>query len=222
MKRLEPIRQQSTSELIAEQLRQAIMAGDFAPGEQLGELELAGRFEVSRGPLREAMQRLVAEGLVRGERNRGLFVNTLTPDDIRDVYNVRSAIESAAIRLICSTDPDRTAVRLRRAHGRMAAAAERGNSKALSEADLAFHEALVAESGSPRLVRLAGTLLVETRMCINALQDKYTAPLELADEHEVIVTAIGEHDLDRALAAIEVHMRDAVGRLAPISDAPSL
>lgn len=214
-----PIRQQSTSALIADQLRQAIKNGSFEPGEQLGELELATRFEVSRGPLREAMQRLVAEGLLRSERNRGLFVNSLSAEDIADIYTVRTAIESAAIRLVVERDDPRSGQRLRKAYERMTTAAERGDRRALSDADLAFHETLVAESVSPRLRRLADTLLVESRMCINALQDTYSTPLDLADEHGVIVQAIAESNLDRALQAIDAHMRDAMERLIPAEHA---
>lgn len=218
MRSIKPIKRVPVSSMIADQLRQAIMDGTFEPGEQLGEIELANRFGVSRGPLREAMQRLLQEGLLHSEQHRGLFVNTLEAEDIHDIYTVRTAIESAAIRLIIERDPDRSSVRLARAHERMASAAERGDAKALSDADLAFHETLVAESGSPRLQRLAGTLLVETRMCINALQDKYTTPLDLADEHAGIVDAIRDHDLKRALKTMETHMHEAVARLAPDED----
>jgi len=90
---LEPVARQSTAELIAAQLRSAIMYGVFAPGTQLGEAELAARFEVSRGPLREAMQRLVQEGLLRGERHRGLFVIDLSASDVRDIYLARLALD---------------------------------------------------------------------------------------------------------------------------------
>lgn len=212
---LKPIERVPTSHRIADQLRKAIVEGTFQPGAQLGEAELAARFDVSRGPLREAMQHLVAEGLLTNIRHRGLFVATLTPEDIRDIYVVRGAIESAAIKLILAGDPDRAAARLGRAHARMAAAAERKDRRALSKADLAFHKVLVAESGSPRLKRLANTLLTETRMCINALQDTYHTPLDLADEHAVIVDAIANHDLERALQTLDNHMQDAVQRIAP-------
>lgn len=80
-----PLERQSTAELIAERLRIAIMRGVLAPGAQLGEASLAAQFAVSRGPLREAMQRLVSEGLLRSERNRGIFVIELTDDDVLDV-----------------------------------------------------------------------------------------------------------------------------------------
>src|ERR1700754_1550329 len=78
------------------------MRGAFSPGAQLGEVELAGRLGVSRGPLREAMQRLVAEGLLRSERNRGIFVRDLGEADVRDVYTARLAVEQAAGRLVLS------------------------------------------------------------------------------------------------------------------------
>ncbi|MGH3815020.1 MAG: GntR family transcriptional regulator, partial [Pseudonocardiaceae bacterium] len=63
---LQPVSRQSTAAIIADRLRDAITRGAFPPGAQLGEVELAGRLGVSRGPLREAMQRLVQEGLLRG------------------------------------------------------------------------------------------------------------------------------------------------------------
>src|SRR4051812_50047153 len=81
------------------------MYGVFAPGTQLGEAELAARFEVSRGPLREAMQRLVQEGLLRGERHRGLFVIDLSASDVRDIYLARLAIERTACQLIMAGEP---------------------------------------------------------------------------------------------------------------------
>ena len=79
---LSPNPRRSTVEYIADELRDAIMAGRLEPGEQLGEADLARRFEVSRGPLREAMQRLVSEGLLHAITNRGVFVTELTLEDV--------------------------------------------------------------------------------------------------------------------------------------------
>lgn len=212
---LGPIARESTAAMIAERLRRAIAEGTFEAGTQLGETELARRFGVSRGPLREAMQRLVQEGLLESIRNRGLFVTTLTASDVRDIYAVRTAIEGAAVEMIIDRDPAGAATRLAKAQARMAAAARRADAKALSAADMAFHEALVNESGSTRLQRMAGTLIAETRMCINALQDKYSVPDVLADEHAGIVAAIRAGDRTRALRLLDAHMQDAVRRLTP-------
>jgi DNA-binding GntR family transcriptional regulator len=210
---LEPITRRSMATLIAVRLRDAIINGVFAPGEQLTETGLAEQLGVSRGPLREAMQRLVAEGLLRSELHRGLFVNELEHTDIRDIYTVRSIIERAACSLILRHDPDASAERLARIVNTMREAVRGGDVRARGEGDLAFHETLVAESGSPRLVRMTRTLLAETRMCIAALEGKYQVPDDIVDEHAAIVTALRERDEAAAHTCIEHHMAEGVARL---------
>lgn len=211
----EPVHQESTAALIARQLRDAIMHGRLEPGAQLSEAELSAQFGVSRGPLREAMQRLVQEGLLRSERNRGLFVIVLAEDDVRDVYAARSAIErAAAVMILRKADPDALA-ELRAACEAMTEAAKKKDMDGLSDADLQFHEVLVSQSGSPRLNRMHQTLIVETRMCMTALEDKYRVPVVLAAEHAAIVDAIEAKDEELTLRRIDDHMQDALTRLAP-------
>ncbi|WP_086731310.1 GntR family transcriptional regulator [Streptomyces carpinensis] len=212
-KRLQPVRREPAAIAIAHQLTEAIMDGTLAPGTQLGEAELAAELGVSRGPLREAMQRLVQQGIAYSEPHRGVFVTTLTEDDVRDIYLARTAIESAACRLILRRDPQRTADRLARVHHAMADAAQRGDHTALSAADTELHQVLVEESGSPRLKRMAQTLLVETRMCITALQDKYPVPDVMVDEHAAIIQAIRDGGEEHLLRLMDDHMQDAVRRL---------
>jgi DNA-binding GntR family transcriptional regulator len=215
--RVKPIERVPTSTLIADQLREAIMAGDFAQGDQVGEAHLAEQLGVSRGPLREAMQRLVQEGLLESIPHRGLFVVTLSEDDIRDIYVARLAVETAAVlEIMQHPDMEAAARRLDRAVQRLAQAAERGHARAISEADAGFHELLVQESGSPRLHRMASTLLVETRMCLKALADIYVAPRDLAHEHAVIVDAMRAGDRSAAIDVMRAHMHDAVLRLVPV------
>ncbi len=211
----EPVHQESTAALIARQLRDAIMHGRLEPGAQLSEAELSAQFGVSRGPLREAMQRLVQEGLLRSERNRGLFVIVLADDDVRDIYAARSAIESAAALLILREADPAALAELRSACEAMTKAARKKDMVGLSDADLRFHEVLVSQSGSPRLNRMHQTLIVETRMCMTALQDKYRAPTDLAREHSAIVDAIEAKDEPLALRKIDEHMQDALTRLTP-------
>jgi len=211
----EPVHRESTAALIARQLRDAIMHGRVEPGAQLSEAELSAQFGVSRGPLREAMQRLVQEGLLRSERNRGLFVIELAEDDVRDVYAARSAIErAAAIMILRKADPDALA-ELRAACEAMTKAAKRKDMDGLSDADLRFHEVLVTQAGSPRLNRMHQTLIVETRMCMTALEDKYRVPVVVAAEHGAIVDAIEAKDEELTLRRIDDHMQDALTRLAP-------
>ncbi len=189
------------------------MYGSLAPGDQLGEAELAGRLGVSRGPLREAMQRLVQEGLLRSERHRGLFVRELTPDDVRDVYVARLAVERAACELVMRGNRGEALARLTPAVDRLAEAAASGDRTAMSDADQRFHQTLVSCSGNSRLERMAQTLLVETRMCLTVMQEVYPEPQELLDEHRRILDAIVDGAEDRLLELIESHMVDAVARI---------
>ncbi|MGH3948418.1 MAG: GntR family transcriptional regulator [Pseudonocardiaceae bacterium] len=211
---IEPVSRESTAAIIARQLRDAIMTGALQPGTQLGEAELASRFQVSRGPLREAMQRLVSEGLLHSERHRGLFVIDLEPGDVYDIYAARAAIERAAAIRIMRGDRTTAALALEEVVAAMSEAAERADSRAVSEADLRFHEILVEASGSRRLVRMARTLLIETRMCLAALQLSEPAEDRVA-EHTRILDAVTVGDEERVLALLEAHMEDAVARLAP-------
>ncbi|WP_306371277.1 GntR family transcriptional regulator [Nocardiopsis sp. CC223A] len=210
---LTPVPRRSTAELIAEQLRSAIMYGSLAPGDQLGEADLAGRLGVSRGPLREAMQRLVQEGLLRSERHRGLFVRELTADDVRDIYVARLAVERTACELIMRGNRGEAVARLTPVVQRLAEAAATGDRRAMSDADQEFHRTLVSCSGNGRLERMAQTLLVETRMCLTVMQEVYPEPAELLEEHRRILDAIADGAEERLLHLIEAHMTDTVARI---------
>lgn len=212
---LEPVNRESTASIIARQLREAIMTGALSPGAQLGETDLAAQFQVSRGPLREAMQRLVSEGLLRSERHRGLFVIDLEPADVYDVYLSRAAIERAAAIQIMRGDRERACAALDETVRAMETAALEDDPTALSAADLLFHEALIAESGSRRLVRMARTLLIETRMCLSLLQRTYQGIEERVAEHNRIIGTIRAGDETALLGLLDTHMEDAVHVLVP-------
>lgn len=212
-KPLRPVKREPAAIVISARLTEAIMDGTLAPGTQLGEAELAGQLGVSRGPLREALQRLVQQGIAVSEPHRGVFVTRLDEDDVRDIYLARTAMESAACRLVLKQNPQRTADRLARVHRTMASAARRGNHTALSSADMDFHHTLVQESGSPRLQRIAETLFVETRMCLSALHGDHPDPAAMVEEHQALIDALRDEDEPHLLHLLEEHMLDAVERL---------
>lgn len=209
-----PVSRESTASVIARRLRHAMEDGSLEPGTQLGERDLAGRMRVSRGPLREAMQRLVQEGLLRSEPNRGLFVIDYDFDDVYDIYLARTAIERAAAAAVLDLDPASTATKLRRAHTRMVDAAAAADFRAFADADLAFHEILVADAQSSRLKRIHDTLLVETRMCLAKLERSNSAVDHFLKEHGAIVEAILDGDRGRLNELITEHANDALARLA--------
>ena len=92
--------QESTAELLAVSLRQAILDGELKPGTRLVEQDLAEKFESSRGPIREAIRILAAEGLAELPKNKGAVVSTPNMDDVLEIYSIRMSMGSIAIELI--------------------------------------------------------------------------------------------------------------------------
>ncbi|CAM4155847.1 putative HTH-type transcriptional regulator YdfH [Mycobacterium basiliense] len=205
-----PLVRESTPSIIADKLRQAIAHGELKPGTQLGEAELARRLGVSRGPLREGMQRLTQEGLLVAIRNRGLFVIDITPDDVRDMYLAREAIERAAMAKILEGDHAAAGDELLLIADQMAAA---DSPAEVSERDIAFHERLLQLAQSPRLSRMHQTLITETQMCIHALSDSYADSEVRGQEHRALAEGIRKGDRELAERLLAAHMDDAIRRL---------
>ncbi|MGB3187429.1 MAG: GntR family transcriptional regulator [Ornithinimicrobium sp.] len=214
---LTPVVQQSTPMIIAARVREAIGRGDFAPGAQLYETQLAQQLGVSRGPLREGLQRLTQEGLLVAIRHRGLFVVELNPDNVRDMYLAREAVERCAVAVVVDRAPLAGAEALDVVLARMEQAAKRGDAHDVGECDIAFHEVLVAQSGSERLARLHSTQVVEARICIHSLGSTSEDEMHRVREHRAIADAIRTRDGDVAIALLRRHMADAVEELLQIT-----
>src|SRR5580700_8300070 len=208
---LEPLRRDSTPERIAEQLRSGIVTGRLAPGQALREVEIARQLGVSRGPVREAFQRLIQEGLLEAHPARGVFVPQLLAEDIADLYLARGAVETAAARMLASSASDLADLEEALAE-LQAASADDWN--VLVSLDLNLHEVLVRSTGSKRLARMFGTLAAETRLCMVALESFYPHRADLVTEHAEIVEAIKQGDAATATRLLERHMSDSVQRLA--------
>lgn len=216
-----PIDRRPTSDVIADELRRRIVAGELAPGTQLGEVALAERLEVSRGPVREALQRLVQEGLAVAERHRGVFVATLDEHEAADVYVARAAVErSAALALVRRGDGaavDRLADLVQQMRAVAGRRSGQGGGRVtswrrLADLDLAFHEALVDAAGSRRLTRMYGTLVAETRMVLAGLEQAHPDGATVVAEHERLVEALRRGDEAAVLVAVDDHLQHATAR----------
>ena len=197
--------------MVGERIRSDIIEGVLTPGAQLHEVELAASFGVSRGPVREAMQRLIQEGLLRSEAHRGVFVPVMGEDDIVDIYVAREALESSAVRRITGTTRAASAYKaLDKVVRAMEAAAKAEDWKAVASRDLDFHTALVAAAGSPRLERMFTTVISETRLCLSMLTSAADARDDLVEEHRRISEMIRADDTVGAIAALTKHFDDAV------------
>jgi DNA-binding GntR family transcriptional regulator len=137
------------------------------------------------------------------------------------VYTARLAVEQAAGQLIlASGSGPSVAALLTESLAALEDAARIGDPVALADADHAFHAALVAASGSPRLRRMADGLLVETRMCLAALQRTAPPADALVAEHRQLRDALLAEDPERLASVLREHMADAVDRIVGAHRAP--
>ncbi len=197
------LRRESTAQQVASALRELIVTGGLPAGEHLREAALAQQLGVSRNTVREAVQILVSDGLVRREMHRGAYVAELTEDDVRDLFRVRRLVELTAIREIAGskeTAPLKDAVRS------LATAVESGDRYAISEADLEFHRRLVGLMDSERLGALYDGVDAEMQLSIaRATPASVDAPTLLKD-HKAILAALDRGDAAAAAKRLERHL----------------
>ena len=197
--------------MVAERIRSNIIEGVLAPGAQLNEVELATTFGVSRGPVREALQRLIQEGLLRSEPHRGVFVPVMSAEDIEDIYLARDALESAAVRRITGTSRAASAYEvLDKIVRDMEAAKNADDWRTVASRDLDFHTALVAAADSHRLERMFTTVISETRLCLSMLTSAWKGRDDLVEEHREISELIRTENTTAAVEVLRKHFDDAV------------
>jgi DNA-binding GntR family transcriptional regulator len=161
------LQRSSTADEVVALLRARIVSGELAPGTQLREVHLARDIGISRPTLREALQGLRQEGLVRHEPHRGMFVATLGAAEIRDIYSVRRVIEAPAARAAHRASAARLEA-VEAAFERLAEL-EGGDDGKVIEADLRFHQAIVALLDSPRLIAFYDSVTAALRPCLTLL-----------------------------------------------------
>jgi DNA-binding GntR family transcriptional regulator len=205
-----------TAQLIADQLREQIVQGTFRPGEQINESVLASQLHTSRGPVREALQRLCQEGILVSRRNRGVFVLELATDDIREIYAVRQAVESTAADALLDAGQQQvkdTCQALKAIISDMAKQVAASDWQAIARLDMEFHTSFVAGAGNTRLIRIYETLAAESRMCILNLAVSYPRIDALVQEHQNLVDLLEAGDREGLQEAIRQHMQTAVNDL---------
>jgi DNA-binding GntR family transcriptional regulator len=210
---LQPLRIETVVDRVYDEVRRRIVEGELGRGTKLRQEALADALGVSRTPLREALRRLAAEGLVEFHPNRGATVATLTAEDVRSAYEARLAFEPGAARLAAvRRAPDHLA-------GLRAAIADQRSSPGTREAyaaSRAFHLALVQASGNEYLVRLAEALwvpgLAQAIYELQAAQLSGRLDADLA-EHERIADAIESGDPDLAETLVRAHIQAALSGL---------
>ncbi len=195
-------------------LRTAITSGQLPPQTPMVETELSEQLQISRGTLREAMRQLQQEGLLVVAARGRLYVRSLGPKEIEDIFAVRSALESLAASTLASRDDRAVAVdRLRGLLDLMAQAVSNEDLERRIEADLDFHRTLCQLTGNEMLLHTWQSLEGSIRMSIMYAGRAPALGNMDVDRHSVIVDAIASGDAAAAFAAVEEHLGWAAANL---------
>lgn len=201
----------------AEQIRKAIVSGQFKIGERLVERELAERISVSRHPIREALRLLEREGFVEIFKNRGAVVKELDESSITEVFAIRSALGTIALRHLCSKDVSIAPASLKRLE-RLATDALNfalaGDQERASNKDIEFQQAIVEATGLPRTSRYFGELTSDIRRFFVITAGKITRD-GVAEARTYILPlleAIKKKDFTRADSVWQSKFKDAMKR----------
>jgi len=195
-------------------LRTAITSGQLPPQTPMVETELSEQLRISRGTLREAMRQLQQEGLLVVAARGRLYVRSLGPKEIEDIFAVRSALESLAASTLASRDDRAVAVdRLRGLLDLMAQAVSNEDLERRIEADLDFHRTLCQLTGNEMLLHTWQSLEGSIRMSIMYAGRAPALGNMDVDRHSVIVDTIASGDAAAAFAAVEEHLGWAAANL---------
>ena len=191
-------------------LRQAILRGELKPGERLMEIQLANKLGVSRTPIREAIRKLELEGLVLMIPRRGAEVAEITEKSLRDVLEVRGALEELAVKLACQKITDEQIAELRAAEKEFEQALNSGDVTVYAEADVKFHDVIYHATDNQRLIQLLFNLREQMYRYRVEYLKREEAHGTLLGEHKKIIETIANRDMDAAVDAVCQHIDNQV------------
>jgi DNA-binding GntR family transcriptional regulator len=207
-----PLLRSSLRERIKDVMLQRILAGVYPPGSRLVETRIAQELGVSQASIREALRDLEHIGCVVYEPYRGCSVRTISMAELLEAFPVRAALETLAARLAAVRMDDGAIGELRALLAAMEAAAAAGDAHEQSQADAAFHAAIVRGAGNPTLERQWSFLEPYLRTYVTVSRAG-TDLVHLAESHRPVLEALEARDPELAAAALHTHLMDAASVL---------
>jgi DNA-binding GntR family transcriptional regulator len=202
----------SVPDAVYEAVRESIIGVELEPGSLVTETALAIRYGVARPTAKAAIERLVADGLLRRQAHKAARVPELSRTDLEDVYATRALIEEAALSNLAAHS--RIPAAAQAAHSALLAHSSSGDNAALARDDIAFHRALVLGQDSARLARMHDLIMGEVELCIGQVQSfQLMRPSEIVDQHQQILDSVAAGDAELAGRLTREHITGARDRL---------
>jgi phosphonate utilization transcriptional regulator len=206
----------SLTSAVHAEIERLILSGELAPGAKLTEAMLADRLGVSRGPIREAFRILEEAGLVKLEKNRGVFVRSIPLDEAMEIYDLRAMVDESAGRQLAERITPEQLKELRTMVEQMERLVKDGHNTSASDPyhllNLAFHDRIVEFVGNRKLIDLYRRLVKELSLFRRVnLADGQQIPVSV-QEHRAILKAIAAGDADGAGRALRAHVLESKQR----------
>jgi DNA-binding GntR family transcriptional regulator len=213
------LRTSSLAAAVEREVERLILSGSFAPGERINENKLASELGTSRGPIREAIRALEGSGLIVSVRNRGSFIRRLSVQEVREVYEIRSALFGLAGKLLAERVTADQLQRLNRFVADMEEASSQRNFEAYYPLNLAFHEFIVDSAGNAMLAQQYRSLVKKLHL-FRARSLVQGGGLAVSnEEHREMLSAIAARDPAWAHEAHWRHVSSARDRLLSVVEA---
>jgi len=203
---LKLVQANSLAVLVQEEIERMILAGEIATGEWLNESALAQRFGLSRGPVREAFRALGESGLVRLEKNRGVFVREVSVAEADQIYDLREALDELVGRKVAVTATPTQLEALHALVDEMDAATRANDVARYHPLNLKFHDSLVVATGNDKLITTYRRLIKELHLFRLRGLAQFGGLRSSNDEHRTIVKAIESKDAETAGRALKAHV----------------
>lgn len=199
------VRFKSTADYATAEIRQLILSGDLPPGARLDQVELAKKLDVSRHPVRQAIERLAERGFVAISPHRSAVVAEISSDDMESLYVVRKTLEPLAIRDAFPAYDEALAQRVGGLHQAMQRAADAMELDAFMESNRMFHLALYAPCRNPHLVRTIESLFDLSERYQRTSLAQSGRMQRSNQDHAQMVEAIRSRDVERLIELIGQH-----------------
>lgn len=195
------IHRTSTSDQVADLIRQRVLSGEFSPGTRLPEVVLAQSMGISRNTLREGVGQLVAEGVLTRNVHKGVVVTAPTVQDVREIFTIRRLLEVEAVRSSRTDLVDAISVIERDLEG----ALESGDYQTIVTLDLRFHKAIVDSLGNARLSAFFANTLAELRLALYRL-DADEQSFSWIEDHRAVRELLASRDRRGAVRILKAHL----------------
>lgn len=204
------MKNRNLTSIVFNEIRNKILNYQLLPGNRISDTEIAGKMNISRSPVRQALFRLAEHGLIESRHNRGFIVKIFSAKEIEDLHVLRQALELSAIDLVIENMTQDAAQGLQNAVDRLKPLIDKNNLAEITRIDWEFHNLIIKGGGNTLMIDFYRSLQDRIKISFPHLQTPGPAMWEIYDEHKQILDNILHKNMAGAKYAMSKHLQGAL------------